>query len=243
MAISALISAWLAGLLGGAHCIAMCGGFVAALAAPREPGGAVPLRAPGALVLGQLPYHAGRLASYALVGAAFGAIGGIALAAPSLLSLQRALYVVANLFLLALAFAIVGGSAHAGWLQRAGAGLFARIVPAVRSLRARDGLPARVGLGLVWGLVPCGLTYSVLPLALFAGSGLDGAVVMLAFGVGTLPSLLVVGWMAGRARQWLGRTWVRYLAAALLTAFAGAGIYRALFGPMATGQGPFCIVP
>ena len=243
MALSALVSAWLAGFLGGAHCVAMCGGFVAALAAPREPLDAVPLRSSAALVVGQLPYHAGRIASYALVGAAFGAVGGIALAAPGLLSVQRGLYVVANLFLLALAVAIVGGSAHAGWLQRAGASLFSRIVPAVRSLRAHDGIPARVGLGLMWGLVPCGLTYSVLPLALFAGSGLDGAGVMLAFGVGTLPGLLAVGWMAGRARRWLGRPGVRYAAAALLTAFAAAGIFRALFGPMATGQGPFCIVP
>ena len=243
MAISALISAWLAGLLGGAHCIAMCGGFVAALAAPREPVAAVPLRSSGALVVAQLPYHLGRIASYALVGAAFGAVGGIALAAPGLLSLQRALYVVANLFLLGLAVAVAAGAAHGGLLQRAGAGLFARIMPVVRSLRSRDALPARVGLGLVWGLVPCGLTYSVLPLALFSGSGFDGAMVMLAFGVGTLPSLLAVGWLAGRASRWLARTGVRYAAAALLTAFAGAGIYRALFGPMATGQGPFCIVP
>jgi hypothetical protein len=243
MAISALISAWLAGMLGGAHCVAMCGGFVAALGVPRESGAVVPLRSSGALVLWQLPYHAGRIASYTLVGAVFGAVGGIALAAPSLLSVQRGLYVIANLFLLVLAVAIVAGAGHSGWLQRAGAGLFAGILPAVRSLRARAGLPARVGLGLVWGFVPCGLTYSVLPLALFAGSGLDGAAVMLAFGVGTLPSLLVVGWMAGRARRWLGRTSVRYAAAALLAAFAGAGIYRALFGPMATGQGPFCLVP
>jgi sulfite exporter TauE/SafE len=243
LAHSALISAWLAGLLGGAHCVAMCGGFIAALASSREPSGAVPLRSSAALLVGQLPYHAGRIASYALVGAAFGAVGGLALTAPGLLSLQRGLYVVANLFLLALALAIVGGSAHTGWLQRAGAGLFSRALPLVRSLRARDGVPARMGLGLVWGLVPCGLTYSVLPLALFAGNGPNGAAVMLAFGVGTLPGLLAVGWMAGRARRWLGRPGVRYAAAALLTAFAGAGIYRALLGPMATGQGPFCIVP
>jgi hypothetical protein len=243
MALSALISAWLAGLLGGAHCVAMCGGFVAALAAARSPAGAVPLRQSGALVLHQLPYHAGRIASYALVGAAFGAVGGLALAAPSILSLQRGLYVVANVFLLVLAVAIATGAGGNGRLQQAGGALFSRLVPLVRTLRSHDALPARVGLGLIWGLVPCGLTYSVLPLALFAGSGIEGAAVMLAFGVGTLPSLLVAGWMAGRARRWLATAWVRYAAAALLTAFAAAGIWRALFGPMATGQGPFCLVP
>jgi sulfite exporter TauE/SafE len=243
MAISALVSAWLAGLLGGAHCVAMCGGFVAALAAARSPADAVPLRRSGALVLHQLPHHAGRIASYALVGAAFGAVGGLALAAPSVLSLQRGLYVVANVFLLALAVAIATGAGSSGRLQQAGGALFSRLVPLVRVLRSQDALAARFGLGLVWGLVPCGLTYSVLPLALFSGSGIEGAAVMLAFGVGTLPSLLVAGWMAGRARRWLDTAWVRYAAAALLTAFAAAGIWRALFGPMATGQGPFCLVP
>ena len=130
MALSALISAWLAGLLGGAHCVAMCGGFVAALAAARSPAGAVPLRRSGALVLHQLPYHAGRIASYALVGAAFGAVGGLALAAPSLLSLQRGLYVVANVFLLVLAVAIATGAGGNGRLQQAGGALFSRLVPA-----------------------------------------------------------------------------------------------------------------
>jgi sulfite exporter TauE/SafE len=172
MAISALISAWLAGLLGGAHCVAMCGGFVAALSAPRDAARPLPLRRSGALAWDLLPYHGGRVASYAIMGAAFGAAGGLALSAASLLPLQRGLYVVANVFLLLLAFAIASRSGHVAWLQRAGAALFARVVPAVRPLRARDSRFARIGLGLVWGLVPCGLTYSVLPLALFAGSAL-----------------------------------------------------------------------
>jgi sulfite exporter TauE/SafE len=243
MAISALISAWLAGLLGGAHCVAMCGGFVAALAASRATNRTVPLLRSGTLVWDQLPYHGGRVASYALLGAAFGAAGGLALSAASLLPLQRGLYVVANVFLLLLAIAIASRSGQLAWLQRAGAALFAQIVPVVRPLRASDSRLARIGLGLIWGLVPCGLTYSVLPLALFSGGAVEGAAVMLAFGIGTLPSLLVAGWVASRARRALERPLVRYGAAMLLTAFALAGIWRALHGPMASGQGPFCLLP
>jgi sulfite exporter TauE/SafE len=243
MALSAMISAWLAGTLGGAHCVAMCGGFVAALSASRDAARPVPLRRAGTLVWDLLPYHGGRVASYALVGAVFGAAGGLALSASSLLPLQRGLYVVANGFLLLLALGIAARGAHLAWLQHAGAALFARIVPLVRPLRARDSRAARIGLGLVWGLVPCGLTYSVLPLALFSGSAFDGAAVMLAFGVGTLPSLLAAGWLANRARGWLDRPIVRYGAATLLTGFALSGIWRALYGPMASGQGPFCLVP
>ncbi|MBK6603190.1 MAG: sulfite exporter TauE/SafE family protein [Betaproteobacteria bacterium] len=243
MAVSALIGAWLAGLLGGAHCVAMCGGFVAALSAAREAARPVPLRRAGALVVDMLPYHGGRVASYALLGAAFGGAGGLALSAATLLPLQRGLYVAANAFLLLLAVAVATRSGQVAWLQRAGGSLFTRLVPLLRGLRTRDSRIARVGMGLVWGLVPCGLTYSVLPLALFSGSAGEGAAVMLAFGVGTLPSLLAAGWVAGRARRWLDRPVVRYGAALLLTAFALAGIWRALFGPMASGQGPFCLVP
>lgn len=242
MSWSPLISAWLAGTLGGVHCVAMCGGFVAALAA-RHGAQTVPLRRSTAILWHQFPYHMGRVSSYVLLGAAFGAAGGMALAAADLLPLQRALYVVANLFLLLLAVGIAMRAGGGGWLQRAGASLFARLLPLVKRLQASDTVPSRVGFGLVWGLVPCGLTYSVLPIAMFAGDAIEGGAVMLAFGIGTLPSLLVAGWAMSRARRWVENAAVRYGAAALLAAFAAAGIWRALFGPMATGSGPFCIVP
>ena len=78
MALSALISAWLAGALGGAHCLAMCGGFLAAMSGAAAHGGA---RARccrhAALLLRQLPYNLGRIATYALLGAAFGAAGAV----------------------------------------------------------------------------------------------------------------------------------------------------------------------
>ncbi len=242
MAISALVSALLAGLLGGPHCVAMCGGFVAALNAPRAQG---PVRIHRAreLLARQLAYHFGRVSSYALLGAAFGAAGGLALSAASLLPVQRALYLIANVFLLLLAAGIAWGTIGGGVLQRFGAVAFRRLLPIVGPLRQRDDSPvARVLLGLVWGLVPCGLTYSVLAVALFAGGPVAGGAVMLAFGIGTLPSLLAAGWLFGRARRWLGARWLRYGAALLLAGFAGVGIARALAGPMATGQGPFCLV-
>jgi sulfite exporter TauE/SafE len=242
MAWSALISAWLAGTLGGVHCIAMCGGFVGALAA-RDRGRTVRLRPATSIPWDQLPYHLGRVSGYALMGAAFGAAGGVALAAANLLPLQRALYVVANVFLLVLALAIAVRASGGGWLQRVGLALFGRVLPLVGRLQASDTVPARVGFGLIWGLVPCGLTYSVLPLALFAGSAVQGGAIMLAFGVGTLPSLLIVGWAVSSARRWVESSVVRYVAAALLAAFAVAGIWRALYGPMASGSGPFCLFP
>lgn len=245
MALSALIGAWMAGILGGAHCIAMCGGFLTALTGDGRPAPTrqVSLSPARELARRQLPYNLGRITTYALLGAAFGGAGAIALGAAEWLPLQRALYVVANLFLFALAVAIAWKRDGLAWLQRAGAALFAKVLPAVRPLMARDGAPARYALGMIWGLVPCALIYSVLPIALFAGGVLEGAAVMLAFGLGTLPNLLAAGWVIARARSWLGGRVVRYAAAALLTGFAAVGIWRALFGATSLAQGPFCLVP
>ncbi|MEP7182300.1 MAG: sulfite exporter TauE/SafE family protein [Betaproteobacteria bacterium] len=241
MAWSALIGAWLAGILGGVHCLTMCGGFVAAMSGGG--GAPVPLRPATALAWRALPYNVGRIATYTALGALVGGVGGTALAGAGLLPVQRALFVVANLFLLALAVAIVRREQGFAWLQHAGAAVFARALPAVRPLATRDGVLARFALGLVWGLVPCGLTYSVLPVALFAGNAVAGAAVMLAFGMGTLPNLLAAGWAAARVRPWLARPAIRNAAAALLAAFAAVGIWRALWGPMSLAQGPFCLVP
>jgi len=243
MALSALIGAWLAGALGGAHCLAMCGGFVAAMA-----GGAAspaPSRSPllpaRSLAWRQLSHNGGRITTYALLGAIAGGTGAAALSIADWLPLQRTLYAIANLFLLALALAIASKHERLVGLQRAGMAVLGKALPAVRPLVRSDSLPARWALGMIWGLVPCALTYSVLPIALFAGGPLQGAAVMLAFGAGTLPSLLAAGWLVSRAGRRLDTPLVRRAAAVLLAGFAAVGLWRALFGTASLAQGPFCL--
>jgi uncharacterized protein len=191
----------------------------------------------------QLVYHAGRITTYALLGAAFGAAGATALNAAALLPLQRLLYVGANLFLLLLAASVVFGRPGVAWLQYAGAKVFGAVLPAVRPLLARRGVATRLALGLVWGLVPCALVYSVLPLALFAGGAWQGAAVLLAFGAGTLPNLMAAGVLLNRVERVGHSVALRYIAATLLAGFAIAGIYRVLWVPGAMAQGPFCLMP
>jgi len=242
VSLSALTGALLAGLLGGAHCVAMCGGFVAAMSGAGIPPSALgtPLLPARALARRQVPYNLGRITTYAALGAIAGGVGAAALGTGEWPAVQRALYVVANLFLLALAAAIAGRGSSVEWLQRVGAAVFSRVVPTVRPLVARNAVPARFALGTIWGLVPCGLVYSVLPIALFAGSAPAGALVMLAFGLGTLPNLLAAGWLATRARSWLDARLLRYGAATLLAGFAALGIWRALSGTLPPGHGAFC---
>jgi sulfite exporter TauE/SafE len=241
MAMSLLISAWLVGALGGLHCLSMCGGFAAAFAAgDHGVGGVSPLLPRGAIVRQQAGYHAGRIVTYALLGAAFGAGGAALLKAADLLTLQRGMYVFANLVLLALGVRLALNKQGDGWLQRAGARMFGTALPYVRPLLRQPGVRGRVAVGLLWGLVPCALIYSVLPLAMFSGGAWQGATVMLAFGVGTLPNLAVAGMFFQRTRPMLERTTLRFAAGALLSAFAFAGIYRVLYVPSALAAGPFC---
>jgi sulfite exporter TauE/SafE len=230
-----LLSAVIAGLVGGLHCAAMCGGFAAAAAA-RD---AQVLRPKGALLARQLTYHVGRVASYAVLGAAFGAAGESALAAARLAPVQQVLYAAANVLLLGLAAGIALPATGTTWLGRVGAGAFTRVVPHLAPLLRGDGAGSRLALGALWGFVPCTLVYSVLPLALLSGGAWQGALVMLVFGAGTLPHLVGAGLALARAS--VRGPGLRRAAAVVIGVFALVGLYRAAFVPEALGHGPFCL--
>jgi len=220
----------LAGAAGSAmHCVPMCGGFVLGQVADRV--ARLPAthlcewRRIGAGVL--LPYHLGRLTTYAALGALAGAGGGVLAGLPrfgwlsaALLLLAAALFLLHALRRLAPAFA----SGLAG-LERAPPGwgrTIARISARIDRSRAGGGY----ALGLVLGLLPCGFLYAALTAASATFSPLYGGLGMLAFGLGTAPALIAVG-IAGQAA---GRHWQRGVArigpavmllnATLLTALA-----------------------
>ena len=234
---AAMLAALAAGLLGGLHCLAMCGAYVALSRAPRA---AAPLLPRRALVADQALAHAARLATYVALGTMFGAAGGAVLAA-TIAPWQRGLYVVANLLLVALAIGIVRGRASPAVLETLGARAYALLVPHAGPLLRRRAIGARLALGVVWGLTPCALVYGVLPLALLSGGAWQGAAIMLAFGIGTLPNLLAAGWIVGRAKPWLASRRVRFAAAAIVAGFGLAGLARALFAGT-LGASPFCLV-
>jgi uncharacterized protein len=237
MSETALIGAFAAGLLGGLHCVAMCGGWIAAVAHPPRLAILQPSRV---LYAAQLATHAGRISTYVLLGAALGAAGGAAFAV-AVAPVQRGLYIAANAMLLLLALSLIVPGIEFAGLQRAGLAAFRKMLPAVTRLAPRSGTASRYAMGIVWGFTPCALVYGVLPVALLAGSATQGALVMLAFGLGTLPNLLVAGWALGRSQRWLGDRRLRYGAAAIIAGFALVGFYRAWFVPEALGQGPFCL--
>src|SRR5688572_19519170 len=183
---------FLTGLLGGVHCAGMCSGIVGALSGPA-----------GSRRLSRhLGYNFGRVISYAFAGALAGAVGGVGLLLDGVLPVQLALYVLANAMLIALGLYLTGVSNVTAGMGRVGLVLWRRLHPLTRHLLPADTLPRAVGLGLLWGWLPCGLVYAVLATALLSGSALDGAAIMATFGLGTLPNLLLAGFaMRSLARR------------------------------------------
>jgi uncharacterized protein len=212
-----LVAVFVVGLLGAGHCAGMCGGIVAALSA-QPGGGRLPLH---------LAYSGGRIASYAAAGAIAGSIGGLGLLLSDVLPVQQALYVLANLMLLVLGLYLAGLSSLAARFEGLGRGLWARLQPLTRKLVPADTMPRALAVGLLWGWIPCGLVYGVLATALFAGSATDGALLMAAFGLGTLPNLLVAGLLMGRARRLFRAPAFRTVCGALVFGFGAAGLAHA----------------
>ena len=83
-------------------------------------------------------------------------------------------------------------------------------------------------LGLLWGWLPCGLVYSALVTALASGSAASGALMMLAFGLGTLPNLLLAGLLAARLKAYAAKPAVRLIAGLVVLGFGLRGLFMAL---------------
>lgn len=210
-----LVAVFLAGLLGGGHCAAMCGGIVGALSAQRN-----------ARVALLLAYNAGRISSYAAAGALAGTAGAFLLA-KDILPMQIALYVAANLILLAMGAYLAGWSRILTYLEGPGRWLWRWISPWTGRFLPADTAPRALAVGVLWGWLPCGLTYGILAIALMSGSGAGGAATMAAFGLGTLPNLLLAGVLLRRLAPLLRRRAVRGIAGAIVFSSGMVGLAQA----------------
>lgn len=219
--LSPLLVAWLTGLLGGVHCVGMCGGIVAATALQGGTGGNRV-----ALILG---YNLGRLASYGVAGLLAGLLGSAALLSQHLLPVQQGLYLLAQGMLILLGLYLAGVPRSLAWVERAGGLLWRRIQPLLSRLLPITSPGRAIAAGMLWGWLPCGLVYSALILALAQGSAADGGLLMLAFGLGTLPNLLAMGWLAQRLRGLVNQPWLRRVAGLSVLAMGAAGLW-AQFG-------------
>ena len=214
------LAAFLIGLTGGVHCVGMCGGIVGALTLGLPLARERPLLARLPFLLA---YNTGRIASYVAAGALAGGVGAWAANLVSVHRAQLGLQVVAGLFMILLGLYLAGWWPVLGHLERAGGVLWRRIEPLGRRLLPVRTLPQALGIGLVWGWLPCGLVYSALVWAIGAGGAGKGALLLLGFGLGTLPALLAMGTAAAALAGWGRRPIVRQAAGTLVVLF---GVYE-----------------
>jgi sulfite exporter TauE/SafE len=244
-----LAPVFLVGLLGSVHCAGMCGGIVGALSlAPprvRRRGIVIPLRTVAAAPAGlqAAAYNAGRIASYAAAGALAGALGQGASHLAALPVLQGFAYVAANLLLAALGLHLMGAWAGIARIERGGQLLWRHVRPFIARIGPPDTPGRMLAAGALWGWLPCAMVYSVLVTAMLSGSAASGALVMLAFGFGTLPMMLALGLAGARLRGWLRLRAVRLACGATVLAFGLAGLARAAGGLPASWLGTLCLTP
>ena len=212
-----LLSAFIVGLLGSTHCLGMCGGIVSALTFGLRDD---LRRSPWRLGLYLLAYNAGRISSYVAAGLLAGAVGAGALGVLPSNSARWAVKLVTGGFMVALGLYLAGWWPGLQIVEKWGGVWWRRIEPFGRRLLPVNHPLKALAFGLVWGWLPCGMVYAALAWALAAGSARDGSLLMLAFGLGTLPMLLAIGITAEWLRDFVRQRRVRQ----------GAGLLVLLFG-------------
>lgn len=219
------ISAFLVGLLGGVHCVGMCGAIVGAMSVglPTATRGKVGRQLPFLV-----SYNLGRIVSYGVAGMLLGGIGGLVVSLGELHVTRQILQVVAGLFMFVLGLYLADWWRGLAQLERAGGYLWKRIEPLGRRLLPVNDPPRALLAGLIWGWLPCGLVYSVLIWSMAAGSWWEGGLLMLSFGVGTLPNLLLAGIFAARITGFVRDIRVRRVAGGLVMLLGLAYIANAL---------------
>jgi sulfite exporter TauE/SafE len=205
-----LAAAFGAGFLGSAHCLGMCSGISGLFAAGATVASfrtQVPLA---------IAYNIGRVLSYAFLGVTVAAVGGAAVG--TMPGLAGPVRLASGLLII-----IVGLQVAFNWrllapIERVGAVIWNRLAPHARGLIPATTVLSAAGLGLIWGWLPCGLVYGALLLAATTADPVGGGLVMIAFGLGTMPAMVLSGLSAARVAAFTGRNRV---AAGLLIAVLG----------------------
>ena len=180
-----VLSALALGLLGSAHCIGMCGGITAALSLSLT--GRSPAQTHGLM----FTYHLGRVTSYAIAGFLLASLGWyLGGLTPGI---KMGLRYLAAIMLVAMGLYLTGSWRGLTYLEQAGQKLWRVIQPRANALLPINSPAKALVVGMMWGWLPCGMVYSTLTWSSVQGEPLRGAMLMAAFGLGTTPSVLLVG--------------------------------------------------
>jgi len=213
MAMTALVM----GVVGGPHCVAMCGAACAGISRAAGQQGARAL----------WTFQVSRMLGYALMGAfAAGSVQGLAWLGTNT-SVIRPVWTMFHVAALLLGLALVLRARQPAWIDDLAQGVWRR----VRSVLVRLGAKAPVVLGVAWALMPCGLLYSALLMASLSASALDGALIMALFALGTSVSLTAGPWLLLRLRGGASGAWAIRLAGLALMGTSGWALWMGITQP------------
>lgn len=206
------VSAFLMGLIGSGHCIAMCGGIASSLQLASNK---------RQTWLYSLAYNSGRALSYMLAGALVAGISSQFATQNSAFALF--LSFLAGMFMLLVGVYIMRLAATLQWLEKLGKTLiWQHLIKLNKYLMPIDSPLKALGYGALWGWLPCGLVYSALTWAMTSGSAINGAFVMLAFALGTFPAMITLGVAAQKLNTLFNHPWTRIILGSVIIWY---GIY------------------
>ncbi len=227
--LAAIAAALAAGFFGSAHCLGMCGG-IAGLYAVKLEVASISRR----LTLG-IFYNVGRVLGYAVLGFL---VAGISRTMAGVIpALTGPVRLLSGVLIILVGLQIAFHWRPLEWLERGGNRLWQRIAPTARGLLPVTNAPKALALGFIWGWLPCGLVYSALLIAATSGDALNGAGVMVAFGIGTLPAMVLTGLGAAELQAFMAKTWARRGAGLLIVAMGIVTLWMPLMQLLSTGDG------
>lgn len=208
-----LVAALGVGLLGSGHCMGMCGGIAGAvgMSGPRH------TLAAGAAY--SLLYNLGRIVSYAIAGFLVGSLGTWLGVAFHIGPWAAVLRLVTGVVMLGIGLHLALNWGGLRRIETLGVRLWRLVAPLAYKLLPPRNPAQALGLGLLWGWLPCGLVYTMLAAAAVAGSGTHGALLMVAFGLGTWPAMVGATAAAHRLTGWSRKPAFRRTAGALIILF------------------------
>jgi len=227
--ITSFVAAFMIGILGAGHCIAMCGGISGAIAHANTQS------SPQTTSLAPLFYNLGRITSYTLIGAIVGYTAQIGLNFGAGYDLLVILRFVSGITLILIGLYIAQLNSTILQLEKVGRLVWRYIQPVARRFLPLKTPYHAFPLGFLWGWLPCGLVYSALTLALASGSALESALTMFAFGLGTFPIMFLVGSLSSKFNRLIQNAKFKKMSGLLLILFGLHIIYIALVQLSASG--------
>ncbi|WP_404339812.1 sulfite exporter TauE/SafE family protein [Pseudoalteromonas mariniglutinosa] len=207
-----LISAFMMGLLGSGHCVAMCGGIASSLQLAANS---------NRHILFSISYNLGRATSYMVAGALVAGISSQFASQSTLFALL--LSFISGLFMILVGIYIMRLAATLQWLEKLGKTLvWKHLVKLNKYLMPINSTAKALGYGALWGWLPCGLVYSALTLTMTSQTPLQGALVMFFFALGTFPAMISVALISQRVHALFNHTWTRIILGSIIVWY---GVY------------------